>query len=585
MGVRSAIQTAWRHQLRVKQGRVGLVSLGFLTSLGLFLAPLAPRPALSAETIYVSYGPLNFSLSVDALATFAESGEITPEFRFYARLIKPKQREELRQLLQRRFKVSPVAVSQMTYTPLAEAALKRLGLAIQTEARVEGFNAIRAALILAATNPDGLTVIDVLRRFPTRGIRIDAEVLLDLRGQLTTFFNYRDAAIAAIDQQTTTEAPSQLASSVAQQMDLRAPGPFKVDQRTLNFTESRNQRSLTGEKLDQPFEVEVLLPQGVTQPVPVVVFSHGLGAYRTRVLWLLEHLASHGFAVVAPEHVGSNLRRREEVLRGLLSSDIAPIEFLNRPLDIKVALDELERLSQTDPAWKGRLDLQRVGVIGNSLGGQTALSVAGAELNRPRLRQVCAKNEPSLNLSTLLQCLADQAPSLNVSARDPRIKAAIALHPPSSVIFGPESLSQIQVPTMILAGSGDILAPVNSEQIYPFIWLTTPEKYLALLVPSGHIFADAADNLSPALNLLLGGPEPERKRDITEALSVAFMQVYLNDRPEFRNYLTTGYAQSLSSEALRLDLIRSLSADQINQNFGGPPPRPIVPALQPESRR
>ncbi|MBD2019129.1 alpha/beta hydrolase, partial [Leptolyngbya sp. FACHB-36] len=198
---------------------MGLVGAGVL---------LVAKPATSAEKLYVPFGPLNFSLSVDSLATFAETGEITPEFRFYARLLKPQLRDQFRQVLRRRFKVAPLAVAQYTYTPLGEAALQNLGQAIQTEAGVNGFHGIRSALILGAANPEGLSVVEFLRQFPTRGIRIDAQLLLNLSRQLTTYLNYRDAAVTAIEQQIATEAAAQPAAESSSLQDLTKAGPFKV---------------------------------------------------------------------------------------------------------------------------------------------------------------------------------------------------------------------------------------------------------------------------------------------------------------------------------------------------------------------
>lgn len=40
-------------------------------------------------------------------------------------------------------------------------------------------------------------------------------------------------------------------------------------------------------------------------PFPLVVYSHGNGGLRYVSAFLTEHLASHGFIVVAPDHVGN----------------------------------------------------------------------------------------------------------------------------------------------------------------------------------------------------------------------------------------------------------------------------------------
>ncbi|MGK7916889.1 MAG: alpha/beta hydrolase family protein [Prochloraceae cyanobacterium] len=119
-------------------------------------------------------------------------------------------------------------------------------------------------------------------------------------------------------------------------------------------------------------------------------------------------------------------------------------------------------------------------------GGATALSLAGAEINTARLEEECEQENIDLNLSSVLQCRANSLPPLNYNLRDPRIKAAIASNPIASSLFGPEGLSQIELPTLILAGSEDLISPVVQEQIHPFVWLKASPKYLALLVPGTH---------------------------------------------------------------------------------------------------
>ncbi|NEO63975.1 MAG: hypothetical protein F6J98_27530, partial [Moorea sp. SIO4G2] len=49
-----------------------------------------------------------------------------------------------------------------------------------------------------------------------------------------------------------------------------------------------------------------------------------------------------------PEHVGSNVEYSQAVLQGL-ANGINPVEFIERPLDIRYVLDELEDLSKSDP--------------------------------------------------------------------------------------------------------------------------------------------------------------------------------------------------------------------------------------------
>jgi len=70
---------------------------------------------------------------------------------------------------------------------------------------------------------------------------------------------------------------------------------------------------------------------------------------------------------------------------------------INRPLDVKYLLDELERRDKSDLSFQ--LNLQQVGVIGQSLGA-TALALAGATFNFKQLQNDCE------DLSNFLECVA-----------------------------------------------------------------------------------------------------------------------------------------------------------------------------------
>ena len=113
------------------------------------------------------------------------------------------------------------------------------------------------------------------------------------------------------------------------------------------------------------------------------------------MLYLAEHLASYGFAVAVLEHPGSNAKRFQEYFAGLASPP-EPEEFINRPLDIKYLLDELQRLEKSDPTLHGKLNFQQVGAIVQFFGGYTVLTLAGAKINFEQLRQDCNPNFSSL---------------------------------------------------------------------------------------------------------------------------------------------------------------------------------------------
>ena len=105
-------------------------------------------------------------------------------------------------------------------------------------------------------------------------------------------------------------------------------------------------------------------------------------------------------------------------------------EFIDRPKDISYVIDELERRNQI--AMRGKLDLNKIAVIGHSFGGYTALAVAGATLEFEHLAQECPG---SLNLSLLLQCNALNLDPEVYSLKDERVKAIALTNPLKSTIF------------------------------------------------------------------------------------------------------------------------------------------------------
>lgn len=558
-----------------------------LSALGVFsLTLFAPKAAMAAEAVQVTLGPIALSLSTESLAKFEATGELTPEMRYYAQFASPAQLAQLRQALQRRFQLNPVAIAQFSYSPLGEQALQRLGKVVQTASGQDGFYALRSALILSAADPQGLSILGFIRNYPTQRIRIRGEQLLELSQELVAVLDYRDAAVRAIAQAAQTEATP--LPDLAALPNPRLPGRFRPLRRQIELR--RDRQTLTGQAIERRFRVLMFFPerpsqQGGIQPAPVVVISHGLGSTPEAFAYLGQHLASHGFVAVLPQHIGSDASRAQGVLSGVLGSPATPVEFIDRPLDITFVLNELERRAASDPLYRGRMNLQQVGVIGHSFGGYTALALAGAELNFRRIRQDCASDTITLNLSPLLQCLAQRLPPFNYPLRDRRVKAAIAISPLSSIVFGPEGLGRIQIPTLLVAGSSDVVASAVPEQIHPFLWLQTPEKYLAVMIPSGHTFSDNTQGDQDlfggigGLGELLSGPDPVTAREYVELLSLGFIQTYLNNQTQYRAFLNPAYAQSISQEPLRLNIVRSLTSEQLTQAFGRTPPIPFVPAL------
>ena len=525
---------------------------------------LTPQRINAAERLRFNYGILSFSLSIDALELYANEGKINRELSFYTKRLKPKAVGQLRQVLRSRFDIQPTLLYHLTRSSMITEILEDLGEVVTTHFGGNGFYAIRGSLINAAVEQQGsITLIDVLRKFPREEIAIDTGKLLKLRKELTALAKYRQTVIESVFDSERSQIDRRITKDFLHQKDLTILGETEFVRQTIEIEpQITRSNSLANRK---SFRVIVYLPQKI-ELVPVVVLSHGFGSEPESFNYLGEHLASHGIAAVAVEHIGSDSDYEIEFLKGANPDALLPQEFVKRPLDIHHVLDELERLNQSDRLFQN-LDLNRVGVVGHSLGGYTALTLAGAEINVERLRQQCPDKKIHLNISLLMQCRAKSlAPRKNLSDR--RIKGAIAISPIASNILGEEGIGQITIPTAIISGSKDSIAPVVQEQIYPFSWLRMENKYLAMMTPGDHF--SSSDSISqqpdnPILIEQLVGKSMVDDRPFVKAFVLAFVKTHIEEDPNYLPYLSASYARELSNSKSNLQIIRSLDLESIRQ--------------------
>ena len=534
-------------------------------SFGLISTVLTATPSIAADQITFDYPPFGeFTLATESLETFAREGKINKDFAFYAERATPQQLAQLRELLQQKFKLTPTLVSQFSYSPLGEKVVQRLGELIQTDTRKNGFYAIRGALILAAADPQGLTVVNVLRRFPSKSVRINFTEGLQVVSSLTGLLKRRDAIVSFIQREANAEAEAAKVD-FSKQPDLRSPGNFRFSKISLQLKDQTRDRRLP---VDLYLPTPPLSPSST--PFPLIVISHGVASDRFAFVYVAQHLASYGFAVAVLEHPGSNAERFQRYFSGLAGPP-EPAELINRPLDVKFVLNELQRLEKSNPQMQGKLNFQQVGAFGHSYGGYTVFTLAGAKINFEQIRRDCNPNK-SLNLSVFLQCRANELKPTNYALKDDRIKAVFAVNPFLSSIFNQTGVSQIKLPLMVVAGSQDIVTPAVPEQILPFTWLGSKNKYLAVIENGTHFTALAEptpeNDVLPVPPALLG-PDRSNAHSYLNALSVAFFETYLLNRPEYQVYLQPAYAKYISKAPLNLSLLQSLRAEQLTPFLNG----------------
>lgn len=515
---------------------LGLVAFNLAIALAL--------PARSAEKIILRYGPLEFSLKRESLEAYAREGTISPDLASFVTRLDARGQENLREILLTKADVDAIAVSQFFYSTQGETILEVVGKLVQTPSRLSGFYALRSALILAANDEEGLTPLNIIKRFPTSEIFLNSEFAFDLLGQVSQSVRQTQRAIAAIEAEVAKPEGEKEEFS----LDLQRMGNFSYRQQTLIF-DDRNR--------DRVFLTDIYLPRRRDR-LPLVIISHGLGSDRQTYTYLAQHLASHGFAVAVPEHPGSNAQHLQDLVAGFTRDISPPREFIDRPLDIQFFLDRLTQM------YGDRINWQQVGVIGQSFGGYTALALAGAELNFPQLEDRCQRQHYSLNLSLLLQCPAQTLARQDYNLHDDRVKAVIAINPITSSIFGDAGISAIQVPTAIVTGSADTIAPALDEQILPFTALTAVHKYLILLRGGTHFSTLGASSNDVPLPPQVLGPDPAIARNYLEALSLAFFGVYIAEDGRYQSYLSADYTRHIQREEMPLSIVESLHREQFN---------------------
>jgi predicted dienelactone hydrolase len=529
----------------------------------------ATLPVRAAERITFSYNLLEFYLPVESLETYAQTGAVDSNLAFYFQTLDPAAQASVREALQLSHQISPWQVSQLLYASIGEESLRNIGTLIQTESRQNGFYALRSALIQSAADPEGLSVVGVLRHFPTQSVRLDVARILQLKNQISQFAALSDETVREIQTLSQTTAAEEGEIDLASLPSLQDQGSFQFTKQTL---------ILRDEQRDRAIPTDLYVPDfGETIPtsIPVVVYSHGYGETRETAAPYLELLASYGFVVAAPEHIGSNRQVQQDLLTGLTRESFAANDFFDRPLDVSYVLDVLEQKNSTE--FGNRLNLQQVGSVGHSFGGYTVLVLGGATVDFDQLRDQCQQDFllRSLDTALLLQCRALELESSPESValltsgqlRDPRIQSVMAVNPVTGAILGQQSLSQIDIPVLLFGGGNDPVTPLVPEQLHAFNSLTTPDRYLLMVDNAAH-----SAGITEVVNrfLLPADLRAESSDELTvflthlRSVGIAFMQVYVAGQSEYRPYLKSSYVDSLSVPPFNFSLIQSFPAEIVN---------------------
>jgi predicted dienelactone hydrolase len=508
-------------------------------------------PVGAAERLTIRVGFLEQSIDVEDLEQFAETGRVSGALRTYAPLLTL----EVRQALSRRLQFDERATSQVIDRFLQASESQPFLKALTDVIPGSDVKQLQTALALAARKANGLNAISFLKAYPQPTIEVDATAAVGLLTQLNLGYWKTQILASTVERELATKTPFQRLDR-----DPTVAGREVVQRQALTVYDAERQRTI-------PVEVY----WSGRSHGPLVVLSHGLGADRYFMSYLAEHLASHGLSVAALDHPRSNgaWLRRESNLAGF--SQLLPAnEFVDRPRDIRFLLDEFTKLNTQPGRLQGKLQTQQVTVIGHSLGGTTALMLAGAELDLNGLKRVCRNRNPLGKApADWLQCVAAQLDTLpSRRLRDQRVVQVIALNPVIGELFGDRGLSKVETPTMLLASTDDALTPALSQQFQPFAQLPNP-KYLITAIGATHLSVSnpgvksiAQTNIAPERQ----GEDVEPLRKLVRGVSLAFVQQLTPNAHVYAPFLTPAYAQSLSTPTLPLRFSTTLPSSLSHLN-------------------
>ncbi|QZA77715.1 hypothetical protein K4H28_15835 [Deefgea tanakiae] len=203
---------------------------------------------------------------------------------------------------------------------------------------------------------------------------------------------------------------------------------------------------------------------------PLIVLSHGTGGSGLQMGWLGRHLASQGFVAAAISHHG-NTCMEPYLPQGFLL-------WWERATDLSRVIDFM-----LDHVEFGEvIAAEKIAAAGFSLGGYTALAVAGGICNLSELYRFCSSDERDAScdappeFSSLLamrEQLIASDPEFNLelerhalSYKDPRVRAVLLLNTALGHVFTSDGVAQIDIPLHIVVAAGDQIAPAKSNGMY-----------------------------------------------------------------------------------------------------------------------
>jgi predicted dienelactone hydrolase len=281
----------------------------------------------------------------------------------------------------------------------------------------------------------------------------------------------------------------------------RSTGPYEVATASDKWRDETRQRDIP---------LIMYFPKTGQGPFPLIVFSHGLGASHKNYDFLGRQWASHGYVSVHIGHEGSNAETfaRSTYPKWAVLKALTPGTATGRALDVKFAIDQMERIAREPGPLQGRVDVKRVGVSGHSYGAFTTLGIAGQVYIDPL-------------------GLARPSP-------DPRVRAVLPLSAPvinRSTATLVRAYGRIAIPMLLMTGTNDAGDTPAWARRLPFDYVHGADKYLVTFKGGDHL--TFVGWVRPGAM----APFDRKFHELIRMSTTAFWDAYLKDKPNAKEWL------------------------------------------------
>ena len=307
----------------------------------------------------------------------------------------------------------------------------------------------------------------------------------------------------------------------------------------------------------KPLEIELWRSNNTKNDKELIIFMPGLGGEINNFKWIGNELAKRGWPILFIDHRGSNLESFIEVLEGKETMPGSADFFLYRIKDLDAVLKAHEN---------GEFGLPKDSYIlmGHSLGALIALLYEG---NKPtdQLEDKCdsaLKDFAVTNLSKLLQCQLSEIPFPKKNNTN-KASAIIGFNSFGSLLWPTEKNSGIEIPTLLIGGTYDLITPLMNEQFKVFSALNNPSNRFLIIEGASHFSPIRIDNSYEEKNDVFKisesfiGSDPILFQDLSSKFIVEFIKNIKSK--EMPRVIKNQREMGLDFHLLNIEIIKEVS--------------------------